>query len=79
MVKFKDFSRPLNVFQALFKANLFSKTFQDSPIYSSTFQACVNPVKWDKYPELSETQNYVYWDANFFLGVQKFHDTEVLR
>ena len=39
--------------QGLFKAfefkyfsrqSLFSRTFQDSPVYSSTFQACVNPV-----------------------------------
>ena len=53
MVKFKDFSRPLSVFQVLFKANfifkyfsrqiLFSRTFQDSLVYSSTFQACANP------------------------------------
>ena len=44
---------PLSVFQVLFKANfifkdfsnllLFSKTFQNSPVYSSTFQACANP------------------------------------
>ena len=27
MVKFKDFSRPLSVFQVLFKANLIFKTF----------------------------------------------------
>ena len=33
MVKFKDFSRQI----------LFSRTFQDSPVYSSTFQACANP------------------------------------
>ena len=50
MVKFKDFSRPMSVFPVLFKANLIFKTFQnkfnfqDSPVYSSTFQACVNPV-----------------------------------
>ena len=31
---FKDFSRQI----------LFSRTFQDSPVYSSTFQACANPV-----------------------------------
>ena len=29
--------------QGLFKANLFSMTFQDSIVYSSTFQACANP------------------------------------
>ena len=30
---FKYFSRQI----------LFSRTFQDSPVYSSTFQACANP------------------------------------
>ena len=40
MVKFKDFSRPLSAFQGKV---LFSRTFQDSPVYSSTFQACANP------------------------------------
>ena len=44
MLKFKDFSRPLSVFQVLFKANLTFTTFQDSPVYSSTFQAAANPV-----------------------------------
>ena len=34
---------PLSVFQVHFKANYFSRTFQDSPVYSSTFQACANP------------------------------------
>ena len=30
--------------QGLFKAfECFSSTFQDSPVYSSTFQACANP------------------------------------
>ena len=43
MVKFKDLSRPLGVFQVLFKANLIFKAFQDSHVYSSTFQACANP------------------------------------
>ena len=43
MVKFKDFSRPLSVFQVLFKANLVFKDFSDSPVYTSTFQACANP------------------------------------
>ena len=44
MAKFKDFSRPLSVFQVLFKANFIFKDFQDSPVYSSTFQACVDPA-----------------------------------
>ena len=43
MVKFKDFSRPFCVFQVLFKANLILRTFQDSPVYSSSFQACAYP------------------------------------
>ena len=42
MVKFKDFSRPLSVNS--FQGNFFFKDFQDSPVYSSTFQACANPV-----------------------------------
>ena len=43
--KSKDFSRPLHVFQVLFKANLIFKDFQDSLVYSSTFQACANLMK----------------------------------
>ena len=43
MVKFKDFSRPLSVFKVLFKENFIFKDFQDSPVYSSSFQACANP------------------------------------
>ena len=31
-------------FQDFSQHNLFSRTFQDSPVYSSTFQACANPV-----------------------------------
>ena len=45
MVKFKDFSRSLSDFRVLFKADLFSRTFQESPLNSSTFQACANPVQ----------------------------------
>ena len=45
MVKFKDFSRPLSVFPVLFKVNLIFKDFQDSPVYSSTFQACADPER----------------------------------
>ena len=53
MVKFKESSRPLSVFQVLFNTNcifkyfsrqiVFSRTVQDSPVYSRTFQACANP------------------------------------
>ena len=28
---------------------LFSRTFQGSPVYSSTFQACANPVIFGRY------------------------------
>ena len=56
MVKFKDFTRPLSVFEVLFKANLMFKdfsrqscmNFQDSPVYSGTFQACANPAWYSK-------------------------------
>ena len=44
MVKFKDFSRPLSIFKYFSQQILFLRTFQDSPVYSSTFQACANPV-----------------------------------
>ena len=54
MVKFKDFSRPLSVFQVLFKVILFSRTFQDSPVYSSTFQACANPAQLEIYTKGSK-------------------------
>ena len=31
-------------FKSFLRQILFSRTFQDSPVYSSTFQACANPV-----------------------------------
>ena len=45
--KFKDFSRLLSVFQVLSRQILFSKTLQDSPVHSSTFQACANPEHFE--------------------------------
>ena len=44
MVKVQDFSRPLSVFQVLFKANLIFKTVLYIQVLSSTFQARANPV-----------------------------------
>ena len=41
-IEFKDFSRPLSDFPVLFKVYLISRTFQESPLNSSTFQACAN-------------------------------------
>ena len=40
----KYFFKSLGNFHVLFKTNLFFKGFQDSPSFSSTFQACVNLV-----------------------------------
>ena len=45
IVEFKDFSRLLSDFPVLFEADLIFKNFQDSPLNSSTCQACVNHVK----------------------------------
>ena len=46
--EFRDFSRPLSDFPVLFKADLIFKDFQESPLNSSTFQACANPGKHDQ-------------------------------
>ena len=54
MVKFKDFSC---VFQYFSWQILFSRTFHDTPVYSSSFQACANPVKG--YP--LSTEGYGIW------------------
>ena len=43
IAEFKDFSRLLRDFPVLFRADLIFKDFQESPLNSSTFQACVNP------------------------------------
>ena len=43
IVEFKDFSNLLSGFPVLFKEDLFSRTFQESPLNSSIFQACANP------------------------------------
>ena len=61
MVKFKDFSRPLIVFQVLFNANFIFKAFQDSSVYSSTFQACGNPVTMLNR-DMSCFENSIYTD-----------------
>ena len=39
------------IFQYLSRQILFSRTFQQSPLNSSTFQACANPVLTDLYDE----------------------------
>ena len=43
-VELKDFSRLLSDFPVLFKADLISGTFHESPLTSSNFKACANPV-----------------------------------
>ena len=61
---FKYFSRQIS----------FSRTFQDSPVYSSTYQACANPVllkgskseKKISKPKIIATflvnKNAIYWE-----------------
>ena len=44
LIPLANFSSPLSVIQVLFKANFIFNDFQDSPVYSSSFQACANPV-----------------------------------
>ena len=43
--KIQGLSKAFECFFSTFQSKLFSRTFQDSPVYSSTctFQACVNP------------------------------------
>ena len=46
------------IFQYFSRQILFSRTFQESPLNSSTFQACVNPVitvdeTWAHYLDVS--------------------------
>ena len=67
MVKFKDFSRHLSVFPVLFIPILFSRTFQDSPVYSSTFQACVNPIS----PAIKQIEDKATGDP--YVGNYAFH------
>ena len=45
IVEFKDFSKLLSDFQVLFKADFIFKDFSKSPLNSSTYQACANPVE----------------------------------
>ena len=39
-------------FKYFSRQTLFSITFQDSPVYSSTFQACANPELGHGHPKL---------------------------
>ena len=43
MVKFKDFSRPLSVFQVLFKANFIFKDFSRQPCIFKYFTSLCKP------------------------------------
>ena len=43
MVKFKDFSKPMSVFQVPLKANLVFKDFSRQVCIFKQFQACANP------------------------------------
>ena len=44
IVEFKNFSRLLSDFPVLFKADLIFMDISRSPLNSSTFQACTNPI-----------------------------------
>ena len=59
MLKFKDFSRPLGVFQVLFRANLIFKDFSRQHVYSSTFQACVNPALRNRWRIRNSLLDYI--------------------
>ena len=63
---------PLSAFQVLFKyfsrQIYFSRTFQDSPIYSSTFQACANLGRLGKELE-AEILFFHSQEAAFFIKV----------
>ena len=41
--KIQGLFKAFECFLSTFKAIYFPRTFQDSPVYSSTFQACTNP------------------------------------
>ena len=44
-VKIQGLFKAFQIFLKYFSKQIkFSRTFQDSPVYSSTFQACANPV-----------------------------------
>ena len=44
--KIQGLFKLLGDFPVLFKADLFLRTFQESPLNSSTFQACANSGMW---------------------------------
>ena len=43
--KIQGLFKVFECFSSTFKGIFLKKTFQDSPVYSSTFQACVNPAR----------------------------------
>ena len=50
-------------FQYFSRQIYFSRTLQDSPVYSSTFQACANPVKLNKLIALPTNEDVKFSDA----------------
>ena len=59
---FKYFSRQI----------LFSRTFQDSPVYSSTFQACANPAFDTEHPYMGFLPNSEDTDGGISSGSTLF-------
>ena len=66
---FKLFSRQIK----------FSRTFQDSPVYSSTFQACANPECNCMAPNSSEPQdvmlNWALYINSSFLFIWQWQES----
>ena len=67
MVKFKDFSRPLGVFQVLFKVNLIFKDFSRQSCifkyFSSLWEPCApekDPVDVDIKLQFKQTKSLFY-------------------
>ena len=66
--------RPLRDFPVLFKAIEFSRTFQENPLNSSTFQACGNPV--DCQIKLTIVFNAIHFGLSI---VQRVHRLSFLN
>ena len=56
MVKFKDVSRPLSVFQVLFKANLIFKDFSRQSCIFKYFSSLCEPCKLIKFQWMGKTR-----------------------
>ena len=67
MVKFKDFSRPLSVFQKLFKANLIFKDFSRQSYIFKHFEGSYRLDK-TKFTDIFPDANPNFPDITFPVG-----------